>query len=59
MTEFVLEPLYTQKEIRDFRKKNEQNGKFTVTKDTVKSMFFTKDEDKNFMFISPWRGILS
>ena len=24
MTEFVLEPLYTQKEIRDFRKKNEQ-----------------------------------
>lgn len=36
MTEFVLEPLYTQKEIRDFRKKNEQNGKFTVTKDTVK-----------------------
>ena len=36
MTEFVLEPLYTQKEIRDFRKKNEQNGKFTVTKDNCK-----------------------
>ena len=46
MTEFVLEPLYTQKEIRDFRKKNEQNGKFTVTKDTVKSI---EDLEKLFM----------
>lgn len=46
MTEFVLEPLYMQKEIRDFRKKNEQNGKFTVTKDTVKSI---EDLEKLFM----------
>ena len=46
MTAFVLEPLYTQKEIRDFRKKNEQNGKFTVTKDTVKSI---EDLEKLFM----------
>ena len=46
MTEFVLEPLYTQKEIRDFRKKNEQNGKFTVTKNTVKSI---EDLEKLFM----------
>ena len=46
MTAFVLEPLYTQKEIRDFRKKNEQNGKFTVTKDTVHSI---EDLEKLFM----------
>ena len=46
MTEFVLEPLYTQKEIREFRKKNEQNGKFVVTKETVQSI---EDLEKLFM----------
>ena len=46
MNEFVLKPLYTQKEIRSFRKANEQNGRFTVTKDTVKSV---EDLEKLFM----------
>ena len=43
---FVLKPLYTQKEIRKFRKANEQNGIFTVTKDTVRSV---EDLEKLFM----------
>ena len=46
MNEFVLKPLYTQKEIRSFREANEQNGRFTVTKDTVKSV---GDLEKLFM----------
>lgn len=46
MNEFVLQPLYTQKEIRSFREANEQNGRFTVTKDTVKSV---EDLEKLFM----------
>ena len=46
MNEFVLKPLYTQKEIRSFREANEQNGRFTVTKDTVKSV---EDLEKLFM----------
>lgn len=46
MKEFVLKPLYTQKEIRAFRQANEQNGTFTVTKDTVKSV---EDLEKLFM----------
>lgn len=28
MNEYVLKPLYTQKEIREFRKQNEQDGNF-------------------------------
>ncbi len=36
--QFVLQPLYTQKEIRDFRKQHEINGSFTVTEETVQSM---------------------
>lgn len=36
MNEYILKPLYTQKEIREFRKQNEQDGNFIVTKDTVK-----------------------
>lgn len=44
--EFVLKPLYTQKEIREFQKDNEQNGIFMVTKDTVKSV---EDLEKLFM----------
>lgn len=35
---FVLKPLYTGKEIAEFRRKNEKDGAFTVTKDTVQSM---------------------
>lgn len=46
MNEFVLKPLYTQKEIRSFREANQQNGRFTVTKDTVKSV---EDLEKLFM----------
>ena len=46
MNEYVLKPLYTQKEIREFRKQNEQEGNFIVTKDTVKSM---EDLEKLFL----------
>ncbi|MGN1167073.1 MAG: Wadjet anti-phage system protein JetA family protein [Lachnospiraceae bacterium] len=35
---FVLKPLYTGKEIAEFRRKNEKDGAFIVTKDTVQSM---------------------
>lgn len=35
---FVLKPLYTGKEIAEFRRKNVKDGTFTVTKDTVQSM---------------------
>ncbi|MEE1087221.1 MAG: DUF5716 family protein [Schaedlerella sp.] len=35
---FVLKPLYTQNELRKFRKRNETEGKFHVTKDTVQTM---------------------
>lgn len=35
---FVLKPLYTKKEIRAFRRKNEHDGEFLVTKDTVQTM---------------------
>ena len=33
--DFVVKPLYTQAEIESFRKKNEQDGVFWVTQDTV------------------------
>ena len=46
MNGYVLKPLYTQKEIREFRKQNEQEGNFIVTKDTVKSM---EDLEKLFL----------
>lgn len=35
---FVLKPLYTKKEIRAFRRKNEKDGEFLVTKDTVQNV---------------------
>lgn len=35
---YVLKPLYTGREISAFRKKNEKDGKFTVTGETVQSM---------------------
>lgn len=37
LDEFVLKPLYTRQEIAEFRRKNERNGAFTVTEDTVRS----------------------
>lgn len=38
LDEYILKPLYTRKEIQAFRRKNEENGIFTVTADTVRSM---------------------
>lgn len=38
LDEFILKPLYTRQEIEAFRRKNEQNGVFTVTADTVRSV---------------------
>lgn len=38
MDSFVLKPLYTHREIERFRKKNEKDGVFQVTKDTVRSV---------------------
>lgn len=35
---FVLKPLYTGKEIAEFRRKNIKDGRFTVTRDTVQSI---------------------
>ena len=35
---FVLKPLYTGKEIAEFRRKNIKDGRFTVTIDTVQSI---------------------
>ena len=37
LDEFVLKPLYTRQEIAEFRRKNERNGAFTVTEDSVRS----------------------
>ena len=37
MDSFVLKPLYTRKEIEEFRRKNEKEGVFRVTEDTVHS----------------------
>ncbi len=38
LDEFILKPLYTRQEIEAFRRKNEHNGVFTVTADTVRSV---------------------
>ena len=38
MDSFVLKPLYTRREIERFRRKNEKNGVFCVTEDTVQSV---------------------
>lgn len=38
LSDFVLKPLYTRKEIRDFRKKNEKNGVFHVDADSITSV---------------------
>lgn len=38
MDGFVLKPLYTRREIESFRRKNEKDGVFRVTEDTVQSV---------------------
>ena len=38
MDSFVLQPLYTRREIAQFRKDNERDGVFRVTEDTVRSV---------------------
>lgn len=38
MDSFVLKPLYTRREIESFRRKNETDGVFCVTEDTVRSV---------------------
>lgn len=38
LDEFVLKPLYTRKEIDDFRKRSMKDGVFRVTEETVQSM---------------------
>ncbi|MBR5508773.1 MAG: hypothetical protein IKV59_01825 [Lachnospiraceae bacterium] len=38
LDEFVLKPLYTKKEIDAFRRKNQKNGVFQVSRETVQSM---------------------
>lgn len=38
LEDFVVKPLYTQSEIRRFRRQYERDGVFTVTQDTVKTM---------------------
>lgn len=38
LDEFILKPLYTRQEIEAFRRRNEQNGVFTVTENTVHSI---------------------
>ena len=38
MDSFVLKPLYTRREIERFRRKNEKDGVFCVTEDTVQSV---------------------
>lgn len=38
LQDFVVKPLYTRREIAEFRRKNEENGVFRVTKDTVRSV---------------------
>ena len=35
LDEFVVKPLYTKAQIREFRRQNEVDGAFQVTKDTV------------------------
>lgn len=45
MNSFVLKPLYTRKEIEKFRMKNEKDGVFRVTEDTVQS---ARDLEKLF-----------
>ena len=35
---FVLKPLYTSQEIAEFRRKNQKDGRFTVTEETIQSV---------------------
>ena len=38
ITDFVPRPLYTEKQLQEFRQKNTQDGVFAATKDTVQSV---------------------
>lgn len=38
LEEFILKPIYTTQEIAEFYRRNEKNGTFTVTEDTVRSV---------------------
>ena len=38
IADFVPKPLYTRKELDDFRRKNQRDGAFVATKDTVRSI---------------------
>ena len=38
MTDFVPRPLYTKKELRQFREKHTVNGTFVTTEDTVQTI---------------------
>lgn len=38
LEEFILQPVYTQREIQEFKSKNEIDGSFCVTKETVSSV---------------------
>lgn len=39
LDDFVVKPLYSQKEIRSFKKENEIDGRFQVTEKTVQSIY--------------------
>ncbi|MDD6615883.1 MAG: DUF5716 family protein [Lachnospiraceae bacterium] len=38
MTDFIPKPLYTKKQLREFREKNTHNGRFTAAQETVRSV---------------------
>lgn len=46
MDDFILKPLYTKKQIRDFMRKNWKDGSFVTSEDTVKSV---EDLEKLFL----------
>ncbi len=54
MTDFVPKPLYTRKQLAEFRNRNMQNGSFMATEDTVQSvedleklLFLWQEETEN------------
>lgn len=51
MENYVVKPLYTQTELKEFRKKNEVDGVFRVTSDTVQSM----EDLEKLLFV--WQNI--
>ena len=49
LDEFVVKPLYTKAQIREFRRQNEVDGAFQVTKDTV----HTVEDLEKLLFVWP------